>query len=137
MLSIDHMKRQHAEIDAAMADAMRAIDGELPASDMGSVATLLSEISSMIDDHLRTEDGEVYEALIKYDDPEIKRAATQFHKNLGGLAEEFASYFKRYGSQAAIDANPGLFSYETRRLFERMRYRMQREETDLYPLLER
>lgn len=135
MLDIEAMKRQHAEIRDAMNAAMNAIEKGPDDTDAEGLATRLAAIASKIDDHLKAEDEDVYPTLIESTRPEVRRVATQFHENMGGLADEFSSYFRRYGSRSAIDADPTLFTFETRRLFERMSYRMRREETDLYPLL--
>jgi|GEM_PF-2372634 len=136
MLDIDAMKHQHAEIGQAMSETMAAIDGGRAASEAPAVAALLGDISSQIHKHLATEDAEVYPVLADSDDPTIERTAKRFQANMGGLADEFDSYFGRYDSAEAIGRDPSLFGYETRTIFERLRHRMRREESDLYPRLD-
>ncbi len=135
MIDIDSMKSQHSEISKVMADAVLAIDRGAAPSEAEAIRHLLQDISMRVRMHLETEDRDVYPILVQSDDPEVRRKAQQFRTNMGGLAEEFRSYFQRYASPAEIGRDPWLFSYETRRIFDRLKYRMRREENDLYPLL--
>ena len=135
MVDIDSMKTQHAEIGKMTADTIGTINTSEVAVKAKAISAFLDDISTRIHDHLAVEDRDVYPVLVESDDKEVRRTANQFHTNMGGLAEEFDSYFARYRSPTDIGRDPWLFTYETRRIFERMQYRMRREETDLYPLL--
>lgn len=135
MINVYRLKRQHTEIAKAMIEAMTAIDaGEVP-SHAPSIRTLLDEMSGLIRSHLKIEDAEIYPVLVDSVRSDVSRTARQFSDTMGGLAQEFQDYLERYRSPGRIEAQVPLFCYETRRIFERLRYRMQREETDLYPLL--
>jgi len=135
MVDIEAMKTQHAEIGKMMADAIGAISTSEVAVKAKAISAVLDDISTRVHDHLAMEDRDVYPVLVESDDKQVRRTANQFHTNMGGLAEEFDAYFARYRTPADIGRDPWLFTYETRRMFERMQYRMRREETDLYPLL--
>jgi hemerythrin-like domain-containing protein len=137
MLDIEGMKRQHAEIGAVMAQAMRAIESGTVREKAEWFSRLLSDITARIQDHLETEDSEVYPLLVDSEDAAVRKTARQFQTNMGGLAEEFASYFRRYQTPAEVRQDPWRFTYETRRIFEQLQHRMRREETDLYPLLDK
>jgi hemerythrin-like domain-containing protein len=136
VLDIESMKGQHAEIGAVMAQAMRAIESGTVTTNAEWFSQLLGDITTKIEDHLKIEDSEVYPLLVESEDAAVRRTAKQFQTNMGGLAEEFASFFRRYRTPAEVRHDPWRFTYETRRIFEQLRYRMQREETDLYPLLD-
>jgi hypothetical protein len=136
MIDVHGLKRQHAEIGTVIAAAMTAIDrGEVRANAQ-PITAMLNEMSRLIGSHLKIEDEEVYPVLVNRTEADIRRTARQFRDNMGGLAEEFHNYVARYRSPAAVSADLPLFCYESRRIFERLRYRMQREEHDLYPLLD-
>jgi hypothetical protein len=135
MIGIDELKQQHSDVREMMDQVMAAIDGGQATTAPGPISKMLGELKARIDSHLKVEDEDVYPVLVNSDNAELKRTATQFRTNMGGLAEEFESYFGRYSSADQISGDPGLFDYETRRLFELLRHRMRREEKDLYPLL--
>jgi hypothetical protein len=137
MIDIDSLKQQHAGISVAMNLSMAAIDGGQTTTDPWAISESLGSLSTCIHDHLKVEDEDVYPVLMDSGNAEVKRTATRFQTNMGGLAEEFESYFERYRSPDQISGDPALFNYETRRIFELLRHRMRREEKDLYPLLER
>jgi hemerythrin HHE cation binding domain-containing protein len=129
------LETQHAEIDKAMTAVMRAIDAGEVSSQATSLAAMLNDISGLVDSHLATEDNELYPILVKSMDPQVGRTARQFRDNKSGIAQEFHGYIDRYKLPDDVTMNAALFRYETRRIFERIRYRMRREENDLYPLL--
>jgi hypothetical protein len=137
MIGIDQLERQHGEIDKAMAAAMLAIDAGDASSSATSLATMLGDISRLIGSHLKIEDTEVYPILVESIDPDVSRTAQQFRDNMSGIALEFQAYVERYKVLANVTCDAPRFGYETRRIFDRIRYRMRREEVDLYPLLAR
>jgi hemerythrin-like domain-containing protein len=135
MINIYRLKRQHSEIKEVIAAVMTLIDGSDVKESAASIPAVLDDVSGLIGSHLRLEDQEVYPILIESTALEIRQTAQQFHDNMGGLAEEFQDYLGRYKKPSDVTTNILRFRYESRRIFERIRYRMQREESDLYPLL--
>lgn len=137
IIDIGSMKAQHTEIKKVLSDTLATIDaGKVPA-ECEVLAARLGYISNRIASRLHVEDMEVYPALVDSADPEVKKTARQLQTNMSGLAAECDGFFARYEMPKAIAKEPALFGYEARRLFERLRYRIQREESDLYPMLER
>jgi hypothetical protein len=135
MISVSRLERQHAEIHKAMAAVMLAIDAGEVSSKATSLTAMLDDISGLVGSHLDIEDSEVYPTLIESMDPDVRRTAQQFRDNMSGIAQEFEGYAEKYRVPGCITSNAALFCYETRRIFERLRYRMKREENDLYPLV--
>jgi iron-sulfur cluster repair protein YtfE (RIC family) len=135
MVNVYRLKRQHTEIDKAMAAVMSAIDAGEVSPKATSLTAMLDGIAGLVGSHLKIEDKEVYPILVKSTEPDVSRTARQFRDNMSGIAQEFQGYTERYKVPANICGDTALFCYETRRIFERVRYRMQREENDLYPLL--
>lgn len=137
MLDIQMMKEQHADILAALSSATQSLDARTASTQPAGISNVLEEVAAQIETHLKIEDTDVYPDLVESSDPEVKRIAEQFQRNMSGIAHEFADYVARYKSPENIAANASLFCYESRRIFERMRHRIQREEAELYPLLDR
>lgn len=135
MIDVEQLKRQHAEIEEVMAGAMRVIGAGEVSSEATMLTAMLADISRLIGSHLAIEDSDVYPILVESMDPDVSRTARQFRDNMSGIAQELKGYAERYQQPADITGDIARFGYETRRIFERVRYRMRREENDLYPLL--
>lgn len=135
MVDVATLTEQHNAIREAMAEVSQTIDRGNVASHAMALHTLLNEIAEKVQEHLRVEDQDLYPLLVQDSDVKVKKIATQFRDNMGGLAEELSGYIRRYGCDSDIVKDISVFSYETRGIFERLRHRMRREEEDLYPLL--
>ena len=80
MIDVHLLETQHTEIEKAMTAAMLAIDAGEVSSKATVLATMLNDISRLVDSHLGTEDNEVYPILVKSMDPEVGRTARQFSR---------------------------------------------------------
>lgn len=138
MSNLYRLKRQHAEIRKAIASALLTLEGTVVvASKAPDLATQLEEIAGLVTSHLRIEDGEIYPFLLQSPDAEVSQAADLFRAQMGGLAQDFAIFARKYAYPGRITAGGAAFCEEARAMFGKLRERMQREESDLYPLMAR
>lgn len=138
MSNLYRLKRQHAEIRKAVASAMLTLEGiAVVASKASDLATQLEEIAGLVNSHLRIEDSEIYPFLLQSRDTDVSHAAELFRTQMGGLAQDFAVFARKYAYPGSITAAGAAFSEEARTMFSKLRERMQREESDLYPLMAR
>ena len=78
----------------------------------------------------------MYPRLMESHDVAVRDTAAMFVKQMGGLRVVFQGYVKRWMSPESIQAEPGEFVAETRRIVEALEARIQNEDDQLYPLVD-
>ncbi|SUS05552.1 hypothetical protein DF3PB_20021 [uncultured Defluviicoccus sp.] len=132
------LKRQHAEIRKVMAGALLTLEGNTAAASKASeLASQLEEIADLVTSHLRIEDREIYPFLLQSRNADVSRAADLLRGQMGGLAQDFEAFARKYAYPGSITAGGAAFCEEARATFAKLRDRMQREERELYPLMAR
>ena len=128
----DKFRAQHEEILALVADITQELKGK---ADAGAMRKLLSNLAGKVNFHLAMEDKALYPRLVEQDAQAGKMAA-RFQKEMGGLAGVFGEYSSKW-TLAAIKADGAGFATETRKVLGALAHRMEREDTQLYPLADR
>lgn len=96
---------------------------------------LRMRLASGLIHHLKSEDWMLYPALLASSDDKIALTARAFSASMGGLWDEFKNYSERWGADA-INRNWKRYQAETFEILRALTLRMNREERDLYPLLD-
>lgn len=103
-----------------------------PAAELVSTRRLLRD---MLVRHLKCEDWALYPRLKATGDPELVRITSEFEREMGDLAGDFVAYDDRWTSER-VAAEWSEFCRETIQMFEILTMRVEREERELYPLVE-
>jgi hemerythrin HHE cation binding domain-containing protein len=129
-------RRQHGEI-VKLVQGVQAflLPGSLPGA-AHAARLKLSELAAKVDVHLAMEDGSLYPALMAHNDPRVRDTASRFNNEMSGVRAVFEVYRTKW-TESAIRADSAGFIEETNRLFAALANRINRENTELYPLLER
>ncbi len=85
--------------------------------------------------HLKSEDWILYPTLLASRRRDVALIARAFSASMGGLATEFKAYCDRWGADA-ITHNWTGYQSDTTKILRALTLRMNREERDLYPLLD-
>lgn len=128
----DKFRVQHDEILALAGEITSELKGK---ADAGVMRKLLSNLAGKVNFHLAMEDKALYPRLMQQDEQANKMAA-RFQKEMGGLAGVFIEYTNKW-PLAAIKSDPAGFAAETRKVFGALAHRIERENTQLYPLADR
>lgn len=135
MATLDLLKDQHHELlDIASALSLHLqIDriAEMP----DAVHELLLNLAGRLRVHLAMEDRGLYPLLLETRDETVKRLAREFIDDIGGLSARSRKYMLRWSVPRLISEHPRDFARETRELLQELSLRIEREETELYPLL--
>lgn len=94
---------------------------------------LRSELAATLIAHLKSEDWALYPELFRHADAAVAATARRFSDEMGGLASAFAVYSKRWTTMT-IQSNWTGFCSESREIIDALTRRIEREESDLYPL---
>ena len=135
MSIIDIPLKQHKKIvvhATELANMIRA--GKLPDNTSKAARTvkrLLLEIVS----HLNVEDQKIYPMMQNHEDSHVRSIGAHFQDEMGKMAPAVVAWGEKWAAQGTISDDPDGFINETRGLFKVLKNRIDREETELYPLL--
>jgi hypothetical protein len=129
----EKFRTQHSEILAIAKDMTTELKGE---GDAAVLRKLLSNLAGKLNFHLAMEDQALYPRLMERKDADAKGMAKKFMDEMGGLGKVFGTYNDKW-QVSAIRKDPAGFASETQAVFAALTKRIQRENTELYPLADR
>ena len=128
-------RSQHAEIVKLVQGVQVFLaPGKLPGA-AADVRLKLSELAAKTTLHLAMEDGSLYPRLMAHEDPKVRDTASRFNNEMSAISAVFETYTAKWTESAIREDSTG-FIEETTKLFTALANRIQRENTELYPLLE-
>lgn len=133
MARTDKFREQHKKIGDIVKE-LQGIMSEKSLSDNPKQAVvLLGRLSGVIKLHLAMEDESLYPNLAKSADTKVKGVADKFIKEMGGIAKAYLAYADKW-TDKAVKENPKGFISETNGIIKVLGERIQKEESELYPL---
>lgn len=136
MSTTQQFRQQHNELLAIATQMSNGFDAGSLAQDAKEMRTLLSELAGKLKVHLAMEDKHLYPKLLSHDNGTVRSTAQQYIDEMGGIAKVFTDYLDRWPHAKAIQENASGFIEETKGLFNALGNRINKENNDLYPLLE-
>jgi len=137
MAATDAFRKQHEELLVIAGRLTKLLDPVRLAADAASARIQLSDLAGKLKVHLAMEDKGLYPRMIGDTDSSVRDVAKRFVDEMGGIATVFTEYMDRWRSTGAIQQSPQQFVKETRDLVGALASRIDRENTQLYPLLDR
>jgi len=137
MAKTDGFRAQHDDIVGAVKKIGLMLDPAALARDASEVRKALSQLSGKLKVHLAMEDKSLYPSLMSNPDDKVKMLATRYASEMGSLSATFGSYSAKWTTSTSIQQNAAAFIDETRKLFDVLAKRIQRENTELYVLADR
>lgn len=129
-------RHQHIEILRIAAEITALLDVSTLATRADDCRRLLSELAGKLTVHLSMEDRALYPKLAVHARVEVRRIASKYKQEMGGLSETFESYNQRWRSARAIQTEAATFIADTRALFGALSRRIEKEDGELYPLVD-
>jgi len=136
MTATASFRKQHGELLTVAGEIGKLLDAARLATDATSARTLLSNLAGKLKIHLAMEDKTLYPRLMQDPDPKVSAMAMRFADEMGGIAEVFGGYMERWPTAKAIQEAPQRFVTDTQKLFAALSTRIDRENNQLYPLLD-
>jgi len=127
-------REQHAEI-LGIAKKVDGALARLPDA-AGEVRTQLTALAAKVNVHLAMEDDALYPRLQAHADPKVRTLAKKFTDEMSGIKVAFQKYIATW-NEPAIRGDAAGFVAATKGLFAALAQRIQRENTELYPLLDK
>lgn len=97
----------------------------------------LQALAKLVDDHFRVEDSVFNDNLVDPHDDEVYDQLMQHMGEVGGLRQIFSEFCLLWNTLAAIDNEPSRFVHDALIVLDMLTYRINREDTILFPLIEK
>ena len=97
-----------------------------------SILILIGKIAA----HLSIEDSMFYPEVLKHNDSILKSTVQRFINEADEIKKTFAKYRKKWKNVSLIQANVAKFLDETRDFLKHFSKRMEREECELFSLID-
>lgn len=134
-MNVDKFKQQHVEIMNSVTELKGLVKGGIPENASGISRTIVA-ISSTIKLHLAAEDKMLYPALQSAENSQARTLGKKYQDEMGNLASAYIDFSRRWNTTVSIAGNPEGFRQDANAVFKALHERIQRENTELYPLAE-
>jgi len=131
------LKVQHGEILEMISEVLAQLPADRLPTYIANIRSSLAILAGKVSVHLAVEDKVLYPHLLQSANHEIKNLARSFVAEMGGIAQQFAEYRRKWADLPDIHAQAEDFIQETRTLMTALAWRIEREDERLYPLLEK
>lgn len=140
MARSDNFRKTHEDIKGLVGQISQRLNPAQLRNDNNlsrEVSRLLANLTGTLTFHFTMEDKLLYPYMLGVSDKSVAETAQRYMAEIGGLAKVYEQFNKKWSSREAIRTNAEQFCSETRDLFDAMGKRVEREESELYPLYDK
>lgn len=130
-------RKQHDEITKLADDLVCYLKPELLQTEAKAARLILSKLAGVLNMHLAAEDNVLYPNLLKIENEQVRTMAQKYIEEMSNLKESFGKYLKKWPSSLSLQNNPEDFIIETEQILLLLRQRIQRENNELYYIVDR
>jgi iron-sulfur cluster repair protein YtfE (RIC family) len=134
MSDIGKLRQEHAQLIGIVRKLAEVVSARSAPPPM-LLFELRQELSSTLIAHLKSEDWVLYPKLLASSERDIAAAARSFSDEMGGLAGAYMAYVDRWTATSIMVDWAG-YCADSRRIIEALTIRIERENRELYPMLE-
>jgi hypothetical protein len=98
--------------------------------------TELTRLNGVVAVHLSLEDGSLYPKLLAHNDRTVRELAARYQREMGDLCARYGAFSERWGAIGAILADRKAFVAEFKVVASAIRQRIERENHELYELVD-
>lgn len=132
-----NFRRQHLEIQQVVSEMSDILTVEALKTRADDCRDLLSELTEKLTLHLTIEDKAMYPRLLNHPDEAVRNLAQRYVTEMGGIKKVFVDYVGRWPTGDAIRSRAPAFIEETQGIFKALAERIAKEDTELYPLVDK
>lgn len=135
-MNMDRFQNDHVYILTGIATLRRLARDGIEAN-AEKIAAAVVQMSGKIKLHLAAEDSTLYPTMTNSSNVEAVDAAQRFQAEMGAIAKAYARFASRWNLGGNVAADPEGFRRDANDVLKVLFQRMQRENTELYPLAAR
>lgn len=136
MANSDRFVDQHNSILDVAREIAAMLSPAIIAEESPKIHLKLSNLAGKLSMHLSAEDAHLYPRMREKGDAKTILTVNKFATEMGGIADVFGKYVSKWNSANVIRDNAQTFITETKGLFTALVSRINKENTELYPLLD-
>lgn len=132
------LRQQHHEIVAIVNDMRKHLlaPQRMSAVTAESLGASLEQLGKRLSSHLQIEDRGMYPRLQGTPGSPTAQVARRFSEEMVGIVEAFHAFQARWPDGATIHADRNRFVDECTTVFHDLTHRIDREEKELYPMVD-
>lgn len=135
-MNIIHFKEQHIEILGLIKDMERYCNNGI-ANHKDDLSRGLMMLRFKVKLHLAAEDKFLYPAIGTQTQPAIDHLSGAMREEMAGISSDFLLFAARWERADSIHTDPDLFHANTTHIIKVLRHRIQHENTEFYPAIEK
>lgn len=127
-------RHQHEEVRTLVARLESRLTVRAITNEAETVVSVARELFGKFAVHLAIEDATLYPRLTRHADGNLRRTATRFEQEMGGLKQRFEDYRHQWPGPTAISQDVAGFLADSRAVLAALKERIGREDAELYRL---
>ncbi|MBA7794055.1 hemerythrin domain-containing protein [Citrobacter sp. RHBSTW-01065] len=135
-MNIDKMKNQHVEILEKIS-FLRTLSHAGVSSNAQEIATAIVSMSAIIKTHLFAEDQFLYPHIEQDRNSTLRQVSSKFQREMTDIVSEYEVFSRRWNIASKLKGNDEAFRRDANNVLRKVYERMQKENKDFYPLVER
>ncbi len=135
MKTKEKLKQQHKTILRNVDEIFADFQTEIDTNGASGILGKINQLNELLDEHLRIEDEFLYPLLKSQPQEQVRDIANLFSFELGGFKEVFGKYLNNWNSADLISGSPKEFTSETNAILKTLVKRIQKEDSQLFPLI--
>ncbi|WP_157269739.1 hemerythrin domain-containing protein [Azohydromonas aeria] len=135
-MNIDRFKNQHAQI-LDFIEKMRRCSHAGIIEHAEQIAQLIVAMSAVVKLHLAAEDQALHPVLDAAKNRELAHLGRQFQAEMASIASQYNAFARQWNTAARVQADLDGFRAQANQVLRTVFERMQRENRDFYPAVER
>jgi hypothetical protein len=134
MLPSDRFRRQHDELLQLSLEIDAALQAPAFPGNARNVRRMMARLKGKLVVHSSMENEALYPRLLQHPEPAVRQLAQNLFEEFGGIYDTLLEHHTRWSSVERIQADPNAYVTQTREIFAKLKMRMDRENSELYPL---
>ncbi|WP_423061985.1 hemerythrin domain-containing protein [Citrobacter portucalensis] len=135
-MNIDKMKNQHVEILEKIS-FLRKLSQAGVSSNAQEIATVIVSMSAIIKTHLSAEDQFLYPHIEQDGNSALRQVSSKFQREMTDIVSDYDVFSRRWNIASKLIGNDEAFRRDANTVLRKVFERMQKENKDFYPLVER
>lgn len=135
-MNLDKMKHQHVDILEKIS-FLRTLSQSGVSSNAQQIAAAIVSMSAIIKTHLSAEDQFLYPQIEQDGNSKLRQVSTQFQREMADIVGEYDPFSRRWNIASKLMGNDEAFRRDANTVLRKVFERMQRENKDFYPRVER
>lgn len=136
-MNLDRYHQMHSEIHAQASELRGRLRAPGASFDAAAARQSFVTLAAKLNIHLAFEDRALYPPLLDHVDPTVRTKAKAYLGEVGGLKASLSTHLERWLSSTKVQEEPEVFRRETADLMDALDRRLEAEDGDFYPTLER